>query len=448
MIRFRQVSKTDDKGMVWELSPFLAKKLKLAADRVVILRYGSLSVKANVKIAKASNSTRKRFGLSEDALEALKIPQNLYLGIKTIDHDQFRLGPVIGILTFPHVIRKNQLNRYINYAKVMKDIGLLYVFIPSDIHSETVSGFHFNEEKKAWESGNFPYPDVVIDRMYPNDYKAHSKLEKVIGPNKIFNKKTLISKKEFYETLQKDPYLKNSIPKTKVFQSASDLNDFFKKYNEVFLKPLDSMRGKGIINVTREQDQLLCKYMDGDKPITKNLPKSKSTLKIFDRLSKDNPYMIQAAVNKMNYKNRAFSFRVITTKDGSGRWCVPIVVAQSASPGFFLTNVSSGADYVLIKNISAWIMQQLPDKKINLLEELTDLSLKTSTALDNEFGPLGKLGIDVVIDVSGKLWLIEANGNPGVIFRRGQTEFPDWHHQSYEHPIAYALYLADFSKSI
>ncbi|HWI54670.1 MAG TPA: YheC/YheD family protein, partial [Desulfobacteria bacterium] len=76
---------------------------------------------------------------------------------------------------------------------------------------------------------------------------------------------------------------------------------------------------------------------------------------------------------------------------------------------------------------------------------ITDLCLKTAAALEKQFGLLGKLGIDVVVDSVGKPWLIEANGNPGRVCPKVQAEFPDWNVQVYEHPIAYAQYLAGFS---
>lgn len=449
MIQSCQIYKAEGEGIIWEMPPILAKKLNLEEELLITLKCGALSVLAKVIIARVSFNTTQSMGLSEDALAALKIPQYLNFSIKPVNIEQYRIGPVIGILTFSHVIRKNQLNRYIKYALTMKDTGLLYVFRPRDIHPETrtITGFHFNEDKKSWESGEFPYPDVVIDRTYPNNYKAHSKLEKVIGPNKIFNKKTLINKIEFNTVMEKDPYLKNFIPETKIFESSNELDDFLNKYNGVFLKPSDSMRGRGIINITREQNALLCKYMDGDRCITKKIPRTEYIFEVLGHFNEfRRPYIIQASVPRMTFMDRPFCFRVMTTKNGGGRWCVPIIIAKASRPGLFLTNISSGADYVLIKKISKLVRQQLPHKNINLLEQLTDLTLKAATALDKEFGPLGKLGIDAVIDVSGKLWLIEANGNPGLIFRRGQTEFPDWRHQSYEHPIAYALFLAGFSK--
>lgn len=450
MAQLCYVYKADGQDMIWEITPFLAGELTLKENDLVTLVCGSLSAQLTVKITESPVRIKNSIGLSGEALAALKIPRNIHLSIKPVDGEQFRLGPVIGILTFPHVINKAQLNRYIKYAEGMEKTGLLYVFKPSDVHSETrtVTGFHYNGENKAWQAGEFPYPDVVMDRMYPNDYKTHFELEKLIGPNKIFNKKTLIDKVDFNEVLVKDPFLKNFIPETKLFSDARDLEYYLSKYNGVFLKPVDAMRGRGIIHVVPAGgNEALCMYMDASAVVSMKIPRADYIFEILGRVNEyKRPYIIQAAVNRMEYMTRPFGFRVMTTKDDSGTWSVPIIIAQAARPGAFLTNVSSGAEYVPVKEILEWMNKQLPDKSIHLINHLTNLSIKASLALDNEFGPLGKLGIDMVIDMSGKSWLIEANGNPGVIFRRGQKEYPDWHRQAYEHPLGYALYLSGFGK--
>ncbi len=446
---YYKVYMDDGEGKVWQVPPQLAVKFNLKENDLVILKFGSLSIQTNVKLVSLSFEVKQRMGFSREVLAALKIPEDLALAIQPDGTGQFRFGPIIGILTFSHVIRKKQLNRYINYANFMKDSGLLYVFEPSSIQpqTKTIRGFHYDKIKAAWEEGEYPYPNVVIDRMYPNDYKTHFELEKVIGKNRIFNKKTLINKIEFNTALEKDPLLKDYIPETKLLLTLKDLNYFLTKYDEVFLKPTDSMRGRGIIYITANQNELICRYMDGRIPVKRKIHKAEYVFEVLGQVCEyKRPFVIQAAINRMKFMGRPFSFRVMTTKDGSGCWSVPIIVAKAAGPGELLTNISAGADYVLLKDLGNWIKEQLPDKNTDFLNQLINLSLKTSKTLDIQFGPLGKLGIDAVMDASGKIWLIEANGNPGVIFRRGQREFPAWHTQVYEHPLSYAMFLAGFSK--
>lgn len=373
---------------------------------------------------------------------------------------KYNFGPIIGILTFQRVAAESFkepvryakiLRLYTEYAKRMNGIGLLYVFGPNDLNPErrTITGRFYNQSTNTWQLREFPYPDAVIDRMYPNNYEVHRKLEMVIGQNKIFNKKNLINKLEFSKVLGSIYFLKDFIPETRLFNRLSDLNYFLNKYHGVFLKPLDGMKGIGIVYVTIKADGLHCRYMKDKKLISVKISKPNQ---IFDVLRCANtfkrPYIIQAAVNRMKYKNRPFNFRIMVTKNGSGLWSTRAIFAKAALPGSFLTNRSLGAEYVLLKDLFTYIENRLPYTKQDFLNLLFDLAIKTAKALDKEFGPLGKLGLDAVVDTSGKPWLIEANGNPGRICPDVLAEFPDWSDQVYDDPIAYAMNLAGFNNSL
>ncbi len=78
---------------------------------------------------------------------------------------------------------------------------------------------------------------------------------------------------------------------------------------------------------------------------------------------------------------------------------------------------------------------------------LEDLTLKTATLLDDKLGPLGELGLDIVLDKSGNPWLIEANGNPGNIPIFRQTEYPAWRYLVFQYPLDYASHLAGFKNT-
>lgn len=450
MIKSYKIYNSCNTGLYCSVTPKLAKELNSKDHQLLILKCGPLSVQTKVITTQMAELSEESIGLSKDLLARLKITEGLSLGIKRMNTGQIRLGPVIGILTFPHVITKKRLGIYSEYAKRMAGSGLLYVFSPKGIkrQTNTVSGYHYNTFTNTWERGVFPYPDAVMDRIYPNNLKAHSELEEVIGGNRIFNKKTRIDKLEFYTALIKEPYLQNHLPETRPFNQASDLKYFLEKYPDVFLKPVDSMKGKGIVHVTDEAGKLLCQYMKGNQPAFTKTTEVQEIFKIIKRANgRDRTYIIQAGINRMKCRNRPYGFRVMVTKDGNGNWADPAIFAKAAPPDGFLTNRSLGADYILLNDLFECLKNDLPYTKKDFLDLLVDLSLKTSVALDNQFGPLGKLGLDVVIDISGKPWLIEANGNPGRICPKVQSEFPDWHNQVYDHPLAYAIFLAGFSKS-
>lgn len=448
MRRSFKIFKASDQGDFCVIPPNLSDDLTLYEKQKVILRYGTLSAQAKVLISALVDSNQ--VGMSKNALDALNIPEGISLSLRPCGENQFRLGPVIGILTFPRVVAQKGFRRYIPYARRIMNTGLLYVFSPTDIHpgSKTITGYTYNPNNKTWQTGVYPYPDVVLDRIYPNNAESHLILEKEIGRGKIFNKRTLINKLEFSEALGKSPLLYDFIPETKMFLQSSDLDYFLSKYPEVYLKPTDAMKGRGIVLVNKEGSALFCRYMDGKKPVSKRVSKSGDITSILEGAGlPKRPYIIQAAVTRMEYLTQPFNFRVMTVKNGSGHWCVPAIFSRVAAAGGFLTNNSAGAEFISLKDLFNGIKDLLQHSKKDFLHLLTELSIETAKVLDDNFGPLGKLGLDIVIDKSGKPWLIEANGNPGWIPRNALREYPAWSKQMYDYPIAYALYLAELTES-
>jgi glutathione synthase/RimK-type ligase-like ATP-grasp enzyme len=432
---------------IWELPPNLTDEQNLIENRFVALKCGCLAVWAKVKKDLPAGRDEQSMGLSKTVLDALKITEGWSLGVRCVSKGQFRLGPIIGLLTPLRVMAKGDFKYYTPYARKMNGKGLLFVFGAGDIDRKrkTITGYLYNNNNKTWDLGEFPYPDAVIDRTYPNNYEAHRLLEKVIGQNKIFNKKNLINKLDFFNALDKDSFLRSFIPKTKLFLETSELEHFLKKYGRVFLKPLNGMQGRGIVYVIPEKNGLRCLYMNGKNLVSKKITHPESILNVLEQAGKGKrPYVIQAGVRRMEYRKRPFNFRVMVTKDSLGNWSVPAVFARAAKPGGFLTNNSAGANFILLKNLFQHIGDKLPNSKDQLLDMVADLSIKAATALDKEYGPLGMLGLDIILDPAGKPWLIEANGNPGLMTLDTLAEYPAWRNQMYDYPIAYALHLAGF----
>lgn len=427
---------------LWAIPSKLAENYGLREGQVIKLKCGSLSVQAEVITGDDDN-----LGLSSDILNHFKLPVKQKIGVKYEGKNKYRLGPVIGILTFRKVIAKKSFKRYLPYANKTKNIGLLYIFGPDSIDSKLkiIKGYHYNHSQNIWQEAEMPFPDVVMDRIYPNNFTAHAELGKNIGWKKIFNKNTLINKIDFSKVLSKDKFLKEHIPETKRFIDTSDFKYMMKKYPSVFLKPIDGMKGKGIIQVIKTDSGLVCRYMSEKKLKTRSINKYSE---IFDVLKHVNAgkkkYIIQAAILRMEYNERAFGFRAMAVQNGSGKWSVPAIFTKITEPTGFLTNTSAGARIIFFKELLDGIENKLPYSKEHLLNLLTELSVKTASTLDKKLGPLGKLGIDIVVDASGKPWLIEANGNPGLMPRAAVREYPDWSFQMYDFPLAYCLKLSDF----
>ncbi len=442
------IIRTSHRGTVWTVPELLMKEFALRVRDPVVLKCGAASARALVTPLNHAVDKTPVTGLSGAVLNALGIPENTSFLIKSEGGNVFRLGPVIGILTFPGHI-PHRLGYYKMYARRIK-AGLVYVFRSGNIKPDQhrIYGHYYDRVQSAWKAQDLPYPDAVMDRCYPNPYIAHRLLERVMGPGKIFNKKSMIDKVAFYKVLSDDSELKEFVPETLVFQQAEDLETFLRRWSEVFLKPTNAMKGTGIVVVSKTNNgKLLCRYSIKGAGLAREIS---SPDDIFDVMIKAaghmRPYIIQQGIPRMTYKGGPFSFRTWAMKNGQGRWVMPGMFAKGTFGQGFLTNFTAGAKLIPLRELFEEILPQLPYTKDSLLMALEDLTLKTAAALDKKYGPLGELGLDIVFDLQGKPWLIEANGNPGNIPVFIQKEYPLWPNLIFQYPIDYAAYLAGFTE--
>lgn len=438
--------KTKEPDDVWRLPPGIMQSFNLIEGDLVILYCGSASVRVTVRCLKKPDLPQNLCGLSTGVLKKMNIPKNLCFQVKPIGNKQFRLGPLIGILTFPGHL-PDRLPYYAMYDKRNNDNGLLIVFRGQDINptNNTVKGYYFDRVKNQWVYRILPYPDAVIDRVYPNAYKSHAHLEEVIGPNKIFNKRSMIDKVQFYKALKPDPLLSQYLPETRVLQNISDIKYFFQKYKEIFFKPVNAMKGIGIVVAQKKSNGFKCLYTICGQNYTEVVPSVAEIPAVLVKAADyTRPYIIQQSIPRLKYQDGPLSFRTWAMKDGTGQWVMPGMFAKSAQGDGFLTNFMAGAKLVPLKDLFKTLLPQLLYTKKEFMNLLEYLTIRTAVRLDKAFGPLGEIGLDIVFDSSSKPWLIEANGNPGNIPIFKQTDYPAWPHLIFQYPLDYATFLAGF----
>jgi len=141
--------KTDEP--VIKLNPDIINELNISVDKPVQLRFGNLSISANInQFNPKLRPTEAEIQLSERVLRELHMPANIKLSIKHTGEQELSLGPVIGILTFPNTYAKKLFGFYINYHIMLKN-GLLFVFSSQGVNpgTNTIKGYYFNPSVKT-----------------------------------------------------------------------------------------------------------------------------------------------------------------------------------------------------------------------------------------------------------------------------------------------------------
>ena len=82
-----------------------------------------------------------------------------------------------------------------------------------------------------------------------------------------------------------------------------------------------------------------------------------------------------------------------------------------------------------------------------IISSINKLSLKIAGTLEKYITPIGEIGLDFIIDTTGRVWFLEANSKPG---RRAfsQMELNKDERLSIIRPMLYARYLAGFREGV
>lgn len=323
-----------------------------------------------------------------------------------------------------------KLEYKMNYLaeEALKEGIQLLIFSPIKIDwiNKNVYGLIYNETSKKWEAAVCPFPDVIYDRA------TFLEKEKEIGHfvrdrlNKEFkipfvNSKSYFNKWETHEVLSSNKIISKHLPDTIKYYHPCQLIDFLDKYNSVYVKDSAGKLGKNIFKLSKDIDGLyIVSYQNaGNKNSYKLSIEEFHTKFIAKKLLVSN-IIIQQGIHMAALKEHPFDIRILAQKKETDVWEVVDKSVRVTSPGSIVTNVSSGGE---VKKFNEVIPLIFPSS-MAIASEIDALVVNVCEALENRYGTLGELGIDVAIDKDSKVWLLEVNGKPAklCIYRSGNTE--------------------------
>lgn len=151
----------------------------------------------------------------------------------------------------------------------------------------------------------------------------------------------------------------------------------------------------------------------------------------------DKELVIQQWIELASEENRYFDIRVLLQKVAMNRWDCTALCLRQALPGHGSTSTSQGGE---VKQVSPLLIELWPLRYLKILADIKELAFNAAQKLENKYGPLGELGIDVGVDVNGEVWLFEVNGKPGKVTVRKMKQ-DDLIQNAYQRPLLYAEML-------
>lgn len=180
------------------------------------------------------------------------------------------------------------------------------------------------------------------------------------------------------------------------------------KYGKVIVKPSGSYGGRGVIQIIHNGKG---KYEVHFENVVRHF-NGKPALGSFIRGRALSGCIVQRRIALARVDGRPFDMRVMIQRKNLGAaWTVTGKLAKVAGKGFIVTNIKRSHGRVITVE-SAIARAKLSASKASLLGKIDSIALQTANHLGQHYRGLRTIGLDMGIDRSGKVWIIEANFFP------------------------------------
>lgn len=429
----------------------MIKKWKIPTHRPIILHFGSF--REEVQVSPVSGGSGVRF--NEALARRLGIPHGAELRMKyKPGAGSLHIGPVIGVMV-SRVLPSQPSNLFGSitaFCQEMSDAckqlgAFVYFFSPKALQpgSRTIEGW---SRSGRWYKAAFPVPDVIQNRLTTRKLENKPSVQQFLKEAKmryntfIFNE-TFLNKNEVFDALKHDASLSHYLPESHLIRQVHILKSMCARYSSVFLKPVRGSLGKGIIKITRNPGGGYVCYLSSVNGSKRqefaNFTKMSSALA---SKFKANRYQIQQGISLIKVSGRSVDFRALVQKNEKGKWQITSIVARIAGNQHIVSNLARGGSLTTAKE--AILKSNLPTayRKASVTK-LRGAALRIARGIEEQIpSHFGELGVDLGLDRSGKVWLIEVNSKPS---KNDNTQLQESKiRPSVKQIVKYSRYLAGF----
>lgn len=416
MIRINKIVPDLHANNCLTIHPDAAKSHNLSANKKWFLRFGTQAVEMKLRTSSVLNEDEIK--LSVSIIDLLRIPINCRFEICR-EKNEILLGPFIGILVGANKSYLDENVQYLsNYLYDYDHIGgaiIAFSLEGIDPLRYTIDGYLYSPETEKWEPGIFPYPASVIKIIYLNkEWRNH--FQTVFG-HRYFNS-YVFNKWEMYKWLSHEPQLNSYLPKTIIYHTPQDVENLLGEHNEIFIKPVHGSMGDRIYRVKKSRGaSLQVEFQQAGEPQKSNFSNIHELGVFLKKQFKGKTIILQQSLDLITYQEKKIDFRIVMVKNQSGDWEDMCMVAKYGKEGSIVTNILAGGTAEIGEKTLQKIFGISEEAAFRFRKEISRISHEAVHCIEECGVHCGNLGIDIAIDTSSKVWIIEINNlNPSPLF--------------------------------
>jgi glutathione synthase/RimK-type ligase-like ATP-grasp enzyme len=271
-----------------------------------------------------------------------------------------------------------------------------------DRDKQFIQGYLYCPSEKTWIPSTFPIPDAIINQTSLNR-KWKDYFRRILG-RKMINNFTF-NKWQMYEWLTNQQFC-DYLPKTQLLTADKNLINFLEQNKEAYIKPIFGSYGRGIMKVSKHEELYKIDYSFTKKQKNILYLNEKELVSFFK--NKKRRYIIQQVID-LYIGGRPTDFRLIAVKNELGKWQDLGIIARKGRKDGLVSNTG------LVKSGNPALQNLLSiprNEAVEIRKKMTQISIDAAKLMEKfggTDGNLGNLGIDIGIDRSRNLWIIEIN---------------------------------------
>jgi hypothetical protein len=316
----------------------------------------------------------------------------------------------LGLMTH----RIPNLRRFAFLAREAERLGFddTILFTPSTIYNKSRRILAYRFHHGRWSRVLTRYPNIVHDLGYYVRPATISRVRRFKNDSSIeCTGYGLGNKWEIHNHLLRSglaPYL----PDTELYSTPKKAVEWANLYGAIMLKPRNGKGGSGIVKLSRVPSETTETYVWQHvrrNPVTLSRGAVGRRLR---RLYASGDVLLQRWLDIRDSSGRIFDIRALLQKAPDGTWTMTAMGVRQAAEGRIASNLQAGGG---VHDAQAFLCNEFGEGAAEpIANTLTEVACRIPSILEAAYGkPLIELGIDLAVERTGQVSIIEVNVKPG-----------------------------------